>query len=173
MIKPCKESDFNTIFEIINDAAQAYKGIIPQDRWHEPYMSHGELRAQIDDGIVFWGLERDGQLLGVMGIQDKGDVTLIRHAYVVPRAQKQGIGKKLLEHLQSMTAKPILIGTWATASWAVSFYRKNGYTLVSDGEKTRLLRRYWSIPERQVETSVVLANPTWYRTQSNDSTESE
>ena len=170
MIRKCKKSDFNTILEIINDAAQAYKGIIPPDRWHEPYMSFAELRAQIDDGIVFWGLERYGQLLGVMGIQDKGDVTLIRHAYVVPRAQKRGIGKKLLQYLESMTEKPILIGTWAAASWAVSFYQKNGYSLVSEEEKNRLLRKYWSIPERQVETSVVLANQAWYRTQSDDAT---
>jgi N-acetylglutamate synthase-like GNAT family acetyltransferase len=166
MIRRCKEADFNTIFEIINDAAQAYKGIIPQDRWHEPYMSLAELRTQIDDGIVFWGLERDGRLLGIMGIQDKGDVTLIRHAYVASRAQKGGIGKKLLQHLQGMTEKPILIGTWAAASWAVSFYQKNGYALVSEEEKNRLLRRYWSIPERQVETSVVLANQAWLQAQS-------
>ena len=171
MIRKCKESDFNTIFEIINDAAQAYKGVIPQDRWHEPYMSHAELRAQIDDGIVFWGLERDGQLLGVMGIQDKGDVTLIRHAYVLTKAQNRGIGKKLLQHLQSMTEKPILIGTWAAASWAVSFYQKNGYKLVSEEEKNRLLRKYWSIPKRQVETSVVLANQSWQQGQSEGSAE--
>jgi N-acetylglutamate synthase-like GNAT family acetyltransferase len=160
MIRRCQEADFNTIFKIINDAAQAYKGIIPQDRWHEPYMSLAELRAQIDDGIVFWGQERNGQLLGIMGIQDKGVVTLIRHAYDTTKAQKQGIGKKLLQQLQSMTEKPILIGTWAAASWAISFYQKNGYTLVSEEEKNRLLRKYWSIPERQVETSVVLANQT-------------
>ena len=172
MIRECKESDFNTIFEIINNAAKAYKGAIPQDCWHEPYMSLAELRAQIDDGIVFWGLERDGQLLGVMGIQDKGDVVLIRHAYILSGAQKRGIGKKLLRHLQSMTGKPILIGTWEAASWAVSFYQKNGYKLVSEEEKNRLLRRYWSIPERQVETSVVLANQTWHQTQFEDSTES-
>ena len=172
MIRKCKESDLNTIFEIINDAAQAYKGVIPQDRWHEPYMSLAELRTQIEDGIVFWGLERDGQLLGVMGIQDKGDVTLIRHAYVLTRAQKRGIGEKLLQHLQNMTEKPILIGTWAAASWAVSFYQKNGYTLVSGQEKNRLLNRYWSIPERQVETSVVLANQTWFQVQSKEATES-
>ena len=165
MIRKCKDSDLNTIFEIINDAARTYKGVIPQDRWHEPYMSPAELRAQIDDGVVFWGLERDGQLLGVMGIQDKGDVTLIRHAYVLAKAQNRGIGKKLLQNLQSMTEKPILIGTWANASWAVSFYQKNGYTLVTEEEKNRLLRKYWSIPKRQVETSVVLANQTWYRTQ--------
>jgi len=140
MIRKCKKSDFNTIFEIINDAAQAYKGIISQDRWHDPYMSFAELRAQIDDGIVFWGLERDGQLLGVMGIQDKGDVTLIRHAYVLSREQKRGFGKKLLQYLQNMTQKPILIGTWAAASWAVSFYQKNGYKLVSEEKKNLLLR---------------------------------
>ena len=166
MIRECTESDFNTIFKIINDAAQAYKGIIPQDRWHEPYMSLAELRAQIDDGIVFWGLERNGKLLGVMGIQNKGEVTLIRHAYVTTKAQKQGIGKKLLQQLQSMTEKPILIGTWAAASWAVSFYQKNGYKLVSEEEKNRLLRRYWSIPVRQVETSVVLATQSWQQVQS-------
>ena len=173
MIRECKESDFNTIFEIINDAAKAYKGAIPKDCWHEPYMSFAELRAQIDDGIVFWGLERDGQLLGVMGIQDKGDAVLIRHAYVLSGAQKCGIGKKLLRHLQSMTDKPILIGTWAAASWAVSFYQKNGYILVSAEEKNRLLRRYWSIPERQVETSVVLTNQTWHEAESEDSTEDD
>ena len=166
MIRRCEEADFNTIFKIINDAAQAYKGIIPQDRWHEPYMSDAELRAQINDGIVFWGLERNGHLLGVMGIQDKSEVTLIRHAYVTTKAQKQGIGKKLLHHLQSMTEKPILIGTWAAASGAVSFYQTNGYKLVSEEEKNRLLRRYWSIPERQVETSVVLANQSWQQDQS-------
>jgi len=161
MIRECTESDFNTIFEIINNAAQVYKGVIPDDRWHQPYMSLGELRKEIDDGIVFFGLERDGRLLGVMGIQDKIDVTLIRHAYVRRRAQKTGIGQKLLQHLERMTDKPILIGTWAAASWAISFYEKNGYALVSEENKNRLLRKYWSIPERQVETSVVLANPKW------------
>ena len=159
MIRKCTESDFNSIFEIINDAAQAYRGVIPEDRWNEPYMSLEELRAEIKDGIVFWGMERDGQLLGVMGIQDKGEVTLIRHAYVRSRAQKEGIGTKLLKHLQDMTDKPILIGTWAAAFGAILFYEKNGYSQVSEQEKNRLLRKYWSIPERQVETSVVLANP--------------
>jgi N-acetylglutamate synthase-like GNAT family acetyltransferase len=161
MIRECKKSDFNAIFEVINDAAEAYKGIIPEDRWHEPYMSTDELESEIADGVVFWGLERDGQLLGVMGIQDRGDVTLIRHAYVWTRAQKLGIGTKLLHHLESLTDKPILIGTWAAASWAISFYAKNGYTIVSEEEKNHLLRKYWSIPERQVETSVVLADERW------------
>ena len=112
--------------EIINDAAQAYKGVIPEDRWHEPYMPFEALSKEIDSGVVFWGLEHDGQLLGVMGIQDKGEVALIRHAYVWTRAQKRGVGTKLLQYLQTLTEKPILIGTWAAASWAISFYEKNG-----------------------------------------------
>ena len=160
MIRQCKKSDFNTIFEIINDAAQAYKGIIPDDRWHEPYMPVEELMREIEAGVVFWGLENDEKLLGVMGIQHKEDVTLIRHSYVRTQAQKMGIGTRLLRHLESMTEKPVLIGTWAAALWAISFYEKNGYTLVSEEEKNRLLHRYWSIPERQVETSVVLGNQT-------------
>jgi N-acetylglutamate synthase-like GNAT family acetyltransferase len=158
MIRKCTDSDFDAILEIINDAAQAYSGVIPADRWNEPYMSSEELRAEIMERIVFWGMEREGQLVGIMGIQDKGEVTLIRHAYVRCRAQKMGVGTRLLAHLQSMTDKPILIGTWAAASWAIAFYENNGYTLVSEQQKNRLLRQYWSIPERQVETSVVLAN---------------
>ena len=161
MIRECRESDYQTIFKLINNAAQAYKGFIPEDRWNEPYMSLAELRKEIKDGIVFYGLERDGHLLGVMGIQDKIDVTLIRHAYVRRRAQKTGIGKKLLQHLEKMTDKPILIGTWAAASWAIAFYEHNGYELVSEENKNRLLRKYWTIPERQVETSVVLADSKW------------
>ena len=160
MIRRCNESDLDTIFKIINDAAQVYKGVIPEDRWREPYMPLEELRNEIEDGVVFWVFERDGQLLGVMGIQDKDDVTLIRHAYVRTHAQKMGIGRKLLQHLENMANKPILIGTWAAASWAISFYEKNGYTLVSEEEKNRLLTKYWLIPERQVETSVVLEKQT-------------
>jgi len=165
VIRECTESDFNSIFELINDAAQAYKGVIPGDRWNEPYMSLEELKNENADGVVFWGLERHGQLLGVMGIQDKGDFTLIRHAYVWTRAQKLGIGAKLLQYLESLTENPILIGTWAAASWAISFYEKNGYTILSEEEKNYLLRKYWSIPARQVETSVVLANKTWNKAQ--------
>ncbi len=161
MIRECTETDFTTMFDIINDAAQAYKGVIPNDRWNEPYMPSEELRHEIDEGVVFWGLEHDGQLLGVMGIQGKGDVTLIRHAYVRTQAQKLGIGTRLLRHLESITEKPILIGTWADASWAISFYEKNGYAVLSEDEKNRLLVKYWSIPERQVETSVVLASRKW------------
>ncbi len=161
MIRRCTESDFTTIFKIINDSAIAYKGIIPDDRWHEPYMPEEEVRHEIEDGVVFWGFEKDGDLQGVMGIQDKGDVVLIRHAYVRSRFRKQGIGENLLLHLENLTEKPILIGTWKAASWAISFYEKNGYALVSKTEKNRLLNKYWSIPERQIETSVVLANKTW------------
>jgi GNAT superfamily N-acetyltransferase len=157
MIRKCTESDFETVFEIINDAAEAYQGVIPSDRWHEPYMPSEDLHREIEDDVIFWGLEQEDRLLGVMGIQDRGDVTLIRHAYVRTRFQKQGIGSELLVYLESLTEKPILVGTWKDALWAVSFYERNGYTLVSGQEKDRLLRRYWSIPERQVETSVVLA----------------
>ena len=161
MIRKCTESDFDAIFEIVNDSAIAYKGVIPEDRWHDPYMPAEEVRREIDDGVTFWGFEKDGDLLGIMGIQDKGDVVLIRHAYVRTRSRKQGIGEKLLRHLEGLTDKPILIGTWKAASWAISFYQKNGYSRVSEAEKNRLLKKYWSIPERQVETSVVLANSTW------------
>lgn len=119
-----------------------------------------EIRHEIETGVTFWGFENAGDLLGVMGIQDKGDVALIRHAYVRTRSRKQGIGQNLLLHLENLTDKPILIGTWKAASWAISFYEKNGYTLVSEAEKNRLLQKYWSIPDRQIETSVVLVNKT-------------
>src|SRR5881394_3777830 len=145
------------MFSIINDAAQAYKGIIPGDRWHEPYMPMEELKAQIADGIVFSGYESGGKLAGVMGIQDKGDVVLIRHAYVRSSERRKGIGEKLLTHLEKTTRKAVLIGTWRDATWAIRFYEKNGYRVLSRAETDRLLRKYWSIPERQIETSVVLA----------------
>jgi GNAT superfamily N-acetyltransferase len=161
MIRKCTESDFETVFEIINDAAEAYQGVIPSDRWHEPYMPFEDLRCEIKEGVIFWGLEQEGSVLGVMGIQDRGDVTLIRHAYVRTRFQKQGIGSRLLHYLESLTEKPILVGTWKDAGWAISFYERNGYALVTDEEKDWLLRKYWSIPERQVETSIVLANQKW------------
>ena len=161
MIRKCTDSDFQTIVEIINDASIAYKGVIPEDRWHDPYMPEEVVRHEIEDGVEFWGFESEGGLLGVMGIQDKGDVVLIRHAYVRTRSRKQRIGETLLLHLENLTEKPILIGTWKAASWAISFYEKNGYTLVSEEDKNRLLQKYWSIPERQIETSVVLANSNW------------
>ncbi len=151
------------MYEIINDAAQAYKGVIPPDRWHEPYMPIEELKHEIEDGVEFWGYHEAGELVGVMGLQDKGDVYLIRHAYVRTNRRNLGIGTKLLRHLEEMTDKPILIGTWTDATWAVRFYEKNGYRLLSRSETERLLKKYWKIPERQVVTSVVLANPKWNR----------
>jgi GNAT superfamily N-acetyltransferase len=162
MIRPCEDTEFDTIYEIINDAAQAYRGMIPADRWQEPYMPREELRHALDEGIAFWGYEEDGELIGVMGIQPVQDVTLIRHAYVRTARRNQGIGGRLLSHLREQTDRPILIGTWADAVWAIRFYEKHGFRLVSPEEKARLLRRYWSIPERQVETSVVLADQTWF-----------
>lgn len=167
-IRPCAEVDFEAIYEIINEAAEAYRGIIPQDRWHEPYMPREELRQEVEADVTFWGYEEGGRLLGVMGIQPVQDVTLIRHAYVRPAQQKQGIGGKLLAALRKQTDGPVLIGTWAAATWAIRFYEKHGFRQVSPQERNRLLREYWSIPERQVETSVVLADPTWFEVSGRD-----
>jgi N-acetylglutamate synthase-like GNAT family acetyltransferase len=158
MIRQCTDRDFNIILEIINDGAQAYKGIIPADCWHDPYMSSDHLREELENGVNFWGWKENNQLIGVMGMQDKGDVTLIRHAYVCMVLRNRGVGSQLLKYLESMTDKPILIGTWAAAVWAVAFYEKHAYRLVSAEEKNRLLTKYWNIPDRQVETSVVLAD---------------
>ncbi len=160
-IRPCSAADVPALLTIINDAAQAYRGIIPGDRWHEPYMPREELETEIADGVAFWGAARDGRLLGVMGIQDRGEVTLIRHAYVRTSERRQGIGEALLRHLESLTAKPILIGTWSAATWAIDFYEKHGYRVLERREIEHLLRKYWHIHDRQVETSVVLANPRW------------
>lgn len=162
MIRRCEDRDFEIIWAIINDAAQAYEGVIPSDRWKTPYMPKDELQEEIDEGVAFWGYEEQGELIGVMGIQHVGDVALIRHAYVRPARQGEGIGGRLLTHLRSQTDRPILIGTWGDADWAIRFYENHGFQLVAPGEKARLLRRYWSIPERQVETSVVLADHTWF-----------
>lgn len=156
MIRQCGKDDFRAIYEIINDAAQAYKGVIPPDRWHEPYMPKDKVHEEIEKGVVFWGYEEDGTLVGVMGIQDVKDVTLIRHAYVRTAHRNQGIGSALLKHLRTLTQRPVLIGTWATASWAIRFYERHGFQLTDALEKDRLLRRYWDIPDRQIETSVVL-----------------
>jgi GNAT superfamily N-acetyltransferase len=164
MIRCCDDHDFELVWAIINDGARAYRGIIPADRWAEPYMPYEELRRQIDEGVVFWGYEESGTLVAVMGIQQVKDVTLIRHAYVRTSSQKRGIGAKLLSHLRGLTSIPVLIGTWADALWAIQFYQKHGFQLVSPQEKDRLLRKYWSIPERQIETSVVLADPKWQKT---------
>jgi N-acetylglutamate synthase-like GNAT family acetyltransferase len=162
MIRPCDRKDFQAIYEIINDAAQAYKGIIPADRWKDPYMPEDELRHEIAAGVQFSGYEEAGALAGVMGIQHVRDVTLIRHAYVRTVRRSQGIGGKLLDSLARRTTRPILIGTWADAVWAIRFYEKRGFRLVTPAEKDRLLREYWSVPERQMDTSVVLADATWF-----------
>lgn len=147
------------MLEIVNAAAEAYRGVIPADRWREPYMDAAELDREIASGVVFWGVEDpQGELVGVMGIQAVGDVDLIRHAYVRPEHQGRGIGRALLEHLVARAERPLLVGTWAAAEWAIRFYERNGFQTVGEAEKNRLLRAYWSIPERQVETSVVLAH---------------
>ncbi len=162
MIKLLTSSETVSIWHIINEAAQAYKGVIPPDCWHEPYMPEAELEREMSTGVVFWGYELDGRLAGVMGRQDRGEVVLIRHAYVLPTCQRRGIGAQLLRHLAHDVSKPLLVGTWAAADWAIRFYEKHGFRLVSPEEKERLLRIYWNIPDRQIETSVVLANETWF-----------
>ena len=161
MIRRCDEGEFDVIWAIINDGAQAYKGTIPADRWTEPYMSREKLQKEIEDGVVFWGYEEGGELLAVMGIQEVQDVTLVRHAYVRTSSQKRGIGGKLLAHLRELASRPMLIGTWADAVWAIQFYERHGFQVVGRQEKDRLLKRYWTIPERQIDTSVVLADAKW------------
>ncbi|MBI4967852.1 MAG: GNAT family N-acetyltransferase [Rhodospirillales bacterium] len=155
-MRPCQAGDVEAIFAIVNDAAQAYKGVIPADRWHEPYMPLDELKAEIAAGVAFSGWEEAGGLKGVMGIQPVQDVHLIRHAYVVTASQGQGIGAALLRHLLARTPGRILVGTWAAASWAVRFYQRHGFALTDTATKTRLLKTYWTVPDRQIETSVVL-----------------
>ena len=156
MIRRCGDGDFAAIESVINDAAQAYRGVIPADCWHEPYMTASALKAEIDAEITFWGWEDSGALIGIMGIQQVRDVTLIRHAYVRTAHQGRGIGAALLTFLAGQATGPLLVGTWAAAEWAIRFYQRHGFRLVSPAEKDRLLRTYWSIPLRQKETSVVL-----------------
>jgi N-acetylglutamate synthase-like GNAT family acetyltransferase len=166
MIRPCTDDDLAAIFAIINDAAQAYKGVIPADRWSEPYMPEAELGHEIDQGVVFWGWEEIGELIGVMGIQPVQDVTLIRHAYVRSARRNQGIGAALLADLHGRTETPMLIGTWAAATWAIRFYEKRGFRRVPMDQIVPLLERYWSVPARQAETSVVLADEAWFARES-------
>jgi GNAT superfamily N-acetyltransferase len=158
MIRRCDNHDFDQILSIINDGALAYKGIIPSDRWKEPYMSKGDLEHEIKDGVGFSGWEEHEQLLGVMGAQDVQDVCLIRHAYVRTKNRNQGIGSRLISHFKELTQRPILIGTWADATWAIRFYERHGFRMVDARQKDSLLRRYWKIPERQIDTSVVLTD---------------
>ncbi len=163
MIRPCTPGDFPSLYEIINDAARAYKGVIPADRWKDPYMPEEELRHEMAEGVRFWGCEEEGVLLGVMGLQDVKDVTLIRHAYVRTVRRNSGIGGRLLRELLALADRPVLIGTWADAVWAVRFYEKHGFRVVTPEQKTMLLRKYWNIPERQVETSVVLSDGRYFQ----------
>jgi GNAT superfamily N-acetyltransferase len=158
-IRLCRDDERAEILAIVNTAAEAYRGVIPVDRWHEPYMPPRELDGELAAGVVFWGYEVDGALVGVMGIQQVRDVDLIRHAYVSPASQRRGVGAALLEHLAHSTTRRMLVGTWAAADWAIRFYRRHGFEPVSPERTASLLKTYWSIPERQIETSVVLAKP--------------
>ncbi len=162
MIRRCLQTDFDEILEIINDGARAYKGVIPADRWHEPYMSRSELEEQLNEEVVFWANVGGNSLNGVMGIQHVKDVTLIRHAYVRSLFQRGGIGSKLLTALCQKSEQPFLVGTWAAATWAIQFYQKHGFELVPANEIPTLLTEYWSIPKRQAESSVVLGDNKWF-----------
>jgi GNAT superfamily N-acetyltransferase len=164
-IRPGRDDERPVILAIINAAAEAYRGVIPPDRWHEPYMPLPELDHEVSEGVAFWVYEMDGALAGVMGIQPVRDVDLIRHAYVLPGNQRHGIGGAMLEHLQTLSARRMLVGTWAAAEWAISFYQRHGFELVSPESKNVVLKTYWTIPDRQIETSVVLANPPLGRAQ--------
>lgn len=158
-IRPCRHDERPIISSIVNAAAEAYRGVIPEDRWHDPYMSAAELESEIRAGVVFWAYESGGEIIGVMGVQPVRDVDLIRHAYVRPGGQRRGIGAALIGHIRALSSRQMLVGTWAAATWAVAFYQRHGFVLVTPEEKTALLKTYWQIPERQIETSVVLANP--------------
>lgn len=158
-IRSFREDDRPDILAIINAAAEAYRGVIPADRWHEPYMPAADLDHEIEAGVAFWVYETDGELAGVMGIQPVRDVDLIRHAYVLPGHQGRGIGGAMLAHLQGLSSRRMLIGTWAAADWAIRFYQRHGFELVSHERTPALLKTYWTIPDRQIETSVVLAKP--------------
>jgi GNAT superfamily N-acetyltransferase len=158
-IRLCRDDERETIFRIINAAAKAYRGVIPADCWHEPYMPVDELEREIAARVTFWEYEADGVLVGVMGIQPVRDVDLIRHAYILPAHQRHGIGGVLLEHLRRLDTRRMLVGTWAGAEWAIRFYLRHGFGQTSPADKLTLLKRYWTVSDRQIETSVVLANP--------------
>lgn len=160
-IRLCRDDERASILAIVNAAAEAYRGVIPADRWHEPYMPLDELDREIAAGVRFWGYDEKGALLGIMGLQPVRDVDLIRHAYVLPESQGTGIGGALLRRLRQLSERPMLVGTWAAAEWAIRFYVRNGFVQVSPALKTALLKTYWTVPDRQIETSVVLAKPAF------------
>jgi GNAT superfamily N-acetyltransferase len=172
VIRHSTDADFPRVLAIINEAAQVYRGVIPNDQWHEPYMPADELSREIASGVAFLLAEDESGVLGVMGVQDRDDVTLVRHAYVSPSHQRKGVGLTLLRHIEALTTKPILIGTWADASWAIAFYRRNGFTLIPRDQIAGLLKTYWSIGDRQIATSVVLASRQWIERIHDTSTES-
>jgi GNAT superfamily N-acetyltransferase len=157
VIRECGYEDREAILRIINLAADAYRGVIPADRWQEPYMPSRKLEDEINTGVRFWGFDSDGVLVGVMGIQSVRDLDLIRHAYVLPTHQRLGIGAALLRHIRSLSTRTMLVGTWAAADWAIRFYERHGFELTPAERTAPLLRTYWNIPDRQIETSVVLA----------------
>lgn len=163
MIRQCAVDDFEAIHHVINEAARVYRAVIPPDCWHEPYMPREELRRDLAQGVVFWSAYEDTGLVAVMGLQSVQDVALIRHAYTHPSHQRQGIGSMLLEHLRRQTDRPLLVGTWKAATWAVGFYEQHGFRLLPDVQTRRLLQRYWAVPERQIDESVVLADARWLK----------
>jgi GNAT superfamily N-acetyltransferase len=158
-IRRCRNDDCAAILAIVNAAAEAYRGVIPPDRWHEPYMSRDELDSEIAAGVVFWGHEEDGRLIGIMGLQPLRGVDLIRHAYILPGCQRRGIGGALLRQLRQLSAQRMLVGTWEAAGWAIRFYERHGFERVTPAQKAKLLKTWWNIPDRQIKTSVVLAHP--------------
>ncbi len=162
MIRRCEPRDFDAIHAVINDGAQAYRGVIADDCCSDPYMPHDELRGEIDAGVEFWGVEQEGRLVSVMGLQKVQDVSLIRHAYTRSSERNSGLGSALLEDLRHKTDRALLIGTWKAATWAVGFYERRGFRLVTEEEKRALLRKYWTVPARQIEESVVLADARWF-----------
>jgi len=164
MIRPCGPADAEAIFEIVNDGANAYRGVIAADRWHEPYMSRDELAQEIASGVVFSGLYEGAELVAVMGLQLVKDVALVRHAYTRTANQGKGFGSRLFAHVRGQADRPILIGTWTAATWAIRFYERHGFRLVGREDTPALLRRYWAIPDRQIEDSVVLADDRWFGT---------
>jgi GNAT superfamily N-acetyltransferase len=159
-IRRCRDDERAAVLAIVNAAAEAYRGVIPPDRWHDPYMPIEDLCRDIAAGVAFWGFyEANGDLTGVMGLQPVRDVDLIRHAYVRPGAQRRGVGGALIGQLRRQSRRRMLVGTWAAADWAIRFYQRHGFALVTPTQKTMLLKTYWTIPDRQIDTSVVLANP--------------